>query len=418
MARNKQSELPIGVLGAGMVGVSCALHLQSLGKPVLLIDRSEPGEGTSFGNAGVLAASSVVPVPVPGLLRKAPAMLFGRDGPLFLRWTYLPRMLPWLFNYLLASRLKTVEHISRHLAMLVTDSFEQHTALAKGTPAAKWIKPSPYLFVYREKAAFEADKLGWRLRGAAGHSGTVLEDDALYDYEPAISRDYKCGVVLENHGLVTNPGQYVKDLASTFAQRGGEVVAAEIDDIDVGNDKVVLQSASGMIETAAVVCAAGVWSERFAKKFGVTVRMESERGYHIELDGATGGPAVPVLDTVRKFVAAPMATGLRFAGLVEFGGIDAPASSAPVELLLRGARQLLPALEYDSHRSWLGHRPAPSDSLPVLGRAPGHPNVYFAYGHHHVGLTAGPKSGCLVAQLAAGREPNIDLEAFRADRAA
>jgi D-amino-acid dehydrogenase len=415
---NRTESPRIAVVGAGIVGVSCALHLQRLGAAVTMIDRQEPGnaDAASYGNGGVLARSAVVPVATPGILFKAPSMLFGADGPLFLRWSYLPRLLPWLVPYLRASRRKSVEHIARNLAPLLFDSVDEHRALAQGTEAGRWLRPGQYMYLYESRDAFERDSFGWGLRREHGYEWNTLEGDAIREFDPVLSSQYEFAVVLKDHGSIADPGSYVRDLAKGFAAAGGEVVRANIEQVDTSAGGVVLKTDGADIQADRVVIAAGAWSHLLAEKLGANVPLETERGYHLELSGANKQLSVPVMDAARKFVATPMDGALRLAGIIEFGGLNAPASAGPPDLLLRGAKAMLPGLEYDSKRTWMGHRPAPADSLPVIGPAPANRRVYFAYGHHHVGLTAGPKTGRIVAQHVMGLQPNVNLDAYRCDR--
>jgi len=414
-----QTESPrIAVVGAGIVGVSCALHLQRLGATVILCDRQEPGDvdAASYGNGGILARSAVVPVATPGILLKAPSMLFSADGPLFLRWSYVPRLLPWLVPYLRSSSRKSVEHIARNLAPLLFDSVDEHRALAQGTEAGRWLRSCEYLYLYESRGAFERDAFGWELRREHGFQWDTLEGDAIREFDPVLSSQYEFAVVLKDHGTIASPGTYVNDLAKGFAAAGGEVIRTNIQQVDTSAEGVVLRTDGDDIRADKVVIAAGAWSHLLAAKLGANVSLESERGYHLELSGANKQPSVPVMDAARKFVATPMGGTLRLAGILEFGGLNAPASTGPTDLLLRGAKAMLPGLEYQSKRTWLGHRPAPADSLPVIGPAPASRQVYFAYGHHHVGLTAGPKTGRIVAQHVMGLQPNVDLDAYRCDR--
>lgn len=415
---NEAQSARIAVVGAGIVGVSCALNLQRLGASVTLIDRQEPGgvDAASYGNGGVLARSAVVPVATPGILLKAPVMLFSADGPLFLRWSYLPRLLPWLVPYLRSSRRSSVEHIARHLAPLLFDSVDEHRALAQGTDAGRWVRSCEYLYLYESRDAFERDAFGWGLRRAHGFEWDTLQGAEVREFDPALSPKYEFAVVLKDHGMVADPGGYVSDLAKGFAAAGGDVVRANIEQVETGDAGVVLKTGGDDIEADKVVVAAGAWSHLLARKLGANVPLESERGYHLELAGATTRPRVPVMDAARKFVAVPMDDALRLAGVLEFGGLDAPASKGPPQLLLRGARAMLPGLEFEAKRTWMGHRPAPVDSLPVLGPAPASDQVYFAYGHHHIGLTAGPKTGRILAQHVMGLQSNVDLDAYRCDR--
>ncbi len=415
---NQAKSPKIAVVGAGIVGVSCALHLQRLGAAVTLVDRGEPGhaDAASYGNGGILARSAVVPVATPGILRKAPSMLFAADGPLFLRWSYLPRLLPWLVPYLRSSSRENVEHIARNLAPLLFDSVDEHRALAQGTEAERWIRACEYMYLYDSRDAFERDAFGWDLRREHGFEWDTLEGGAIREFDPALSSRYGFAVRLKDHGMVAKPGSYVNDLAKGFSAAGGEVLRADIKQAETSGDGVTLKTHGDDIEADKVVIAAGAWSHLLAKNLGANVPLETERGYHLELSGASKQPTVPVMDAARKFVATPMDGTLRLAGLLEFGGLNAPPSRGPTDLLLRGAKAMLPGLEYESKRTWMGHRPAPADSLPVIGPAPASRHVYFAYGHHHVGLTAGPKTGRIVAQHVMGLQPNVNLDAYRCDR--
>lgn len=401
------------VIGAGIVGVSTALSLQRDGHDVTLIDRMGPGEGASFGNGGVLAACSVVPVTVPGLVRKAPKMLFDPNQPLFVKWGYLPRMLPWLRRYLSHANVADTRRIARALAPITGDSLADHQALAAGTPAARWITPCDYLYAYKDRAHFEGDAFGWDLRRAHGFDWEELEGAGFHAYDPAFSETLGFAARLPDHGRITDPGRYVKDLAAHLAAQGGHVLTAEVTDIarDAGHVTGVRAGGETVACDAVALCT-GAWSGPLARKLGIAVPMESERGYHIELVEPSFMPRAPVMVASGKFVATPMDGRLRLAGVVEFGGLDAPASRAPLELLERNARTTFPGLEWRETREWMGHRPAPSDSIPIIGEAPALRGAYLGFGHHHIGLTGGPKTGRLLAQMIAGRQPNLDVTPY------
>lgn len=403
----------VAIIGAGIVGVSTAVWLQREGHKVILIDKAGPGEGTSYGNGGILASCSVVPVTVPGLLTKAPGMLLNPDSPLFLRWSYLPKLLPWLIRYLRHCRPAETRRIATALEQIIGDSLDQHIATAKGTIAEKWIVPSDYLFVYNDRAHYEGDAFGWQLRRELGFQWDELEADAFRKYDPVFADDLRFATRLGNHGHITDPGRYVKDLAAHVVAGGGRLIKAEVSDFARHDGKV-----SGIVcdgETIAcdeAVLAAGVWSKSLARKLGIDVPMESERGYHVELVEPNITLRAPVMIASGKFVMTSMDGRLRLAGIVEFGGLDAPASKAPFELLIKKATAALPGLEWKERLDWMGHRPAPADSIPLIGEVPGLKGVYCGFGHHHVGLTGGPKTGRLLAQIIAGKRPNIDMSAY------
>ncbi len=403
----------VAIIGAGIVGVSTAIWLQRDGHRVTLIDRAGPGEGASFGNGGVLASCAMVPVTGPGLMGKAPWMLLNRDQPLFLKWGYLPKLLPWLRRYLAHANEADTRRIASAIAGVVGDSLTEHQALADGTAAAKWIVPSDYLYIYRDRAAFEADALPWQIRRAHGVTWEELEGPALRAYDRIFSPDQAFAVKMGDHGRIADPGRYVKALAAHVEDEGGDVVTGEVTGFSRDGDRITgVRIGDNTLEADAVVLATGAYSGPLAKELGLSVPLESERGYHVELWEPSAMPRAPVMIAGAKFVVTPMEGRLRLAGIVELGGLNAPPSRAPFDLLRRAARAAMPGLTWARETEWMGHRPAPADSIPVIGAVPGLTGAYTAFGHHHIGLTSGPKTGRLLAQLISGRQPNLDLEVY------
>ena len=403
----------IAIIGAGIVGVSTALWLQRDGHQVTLIDRKGPAEGTSYGNGGVLASCAMVPVTGPGLIRKAPGMLFDRNQPLFMKWGYLPKLMPWLIKYLGYANAEDTHRIADAIAGVVGDSVAEHQALANGTGAEKWIVPSDYLYVYRNRAAFEGDAFAWNIRARHGVEWEELEGPAFRGYDPIFSSEQGFAVRMDNHGRIADPGQYVKDLAAHVEASGGKIVIGDVSDITRENGKVTGVHIGGeTLPADAVVVATGVWSGPLAKKLGLDVPLETERGYHVELWNPSEMPRVPVMIASGKFVATPMEGRLRLAGIVELGGLDAPPSRAPFDLLRKFAKETFPNMTWEREEEWMGHRPAPADSIPVIGEVPGIKGAYTGFGHHHIGLTSGPKTGRLLSQLISDKKPNLDLGAY------
>ncbi|APE42098.1 FAD-binding oxidoreductase [Sulfitobacter alexandrii] len=404
------------VIGAGIVGISTAIWLRRAGAEVTVIDRGLPGTGTSHGNAGVLAACSMVPVTGPGLMRKAPGMVFDRDFPLFLRWPYVPRLLPWLRRYMANANDADTRRIARALTPIVGDSVEQHKSLCDELGLGDWVSDSDYCFAYKSRADFDAEKYTWDLRRDAGFVPELIEGRAVREYDPALGPDITCLAVMKNHGFIRSPGGYVQALAAALSDRGGKLVQATVKDFDMTDGRVTgVLTDAGKIPCDALVLATGVWSKPMMAKLGLNVPLETERGYHVVFEGATGGPRQPTMIASGKFVATPMEQGLRCAGILEFGGLEAGPSRAPLELLRRHAKRAFPELQAANEIEWLGHRPAPSDSLPLIGEV-GQSRVFTAFGHHHIGLTGGPKTGRLVAGLITGQKVNTDLSPYHPQR--
>ncbi|MDP5217553.1 FAD-dependent oxidoreductase [Ruegeria sp. 2205SS24-7] len=403
----------VAIIGAGIVGVSAAIWLQREGHEVILIDRKGPAEGTSYGNGGVLASCSVVPVTTPGLIAKAPKMLLSADQPLFLRYGYLPRLLPWLRKYLAHANTADTTRIASALTPIIGDSLEDHTALAAGTGAEGYIHPSDYLFIYDDRAHFASDAFGWNLRRANGFHWDELEGAAFRAYDPVFSEDLNFAVRLGDHGRISDPGAYVQALARHLEAQGTRFLRADVEDVVQENGSVTGIRAGGeTLACDAAVLATGVWSGPLAKKLGLKVPLESERGYHLEFWEPSVMPKSPVMIAGGKFVITPMEGRVRLAGVVEFGGLEAQPSRAPLDLLRRNAVKAIPGLRGAHVTEWMGHRPAPADSIPVIGEVPGIKGAFTGFGHHHIGLTGGPKTGRLLAQMISGRQPNIDLNVY------
>jgi len=408
---------PVVVVGAGIVGVSTAIWLQRAGHRVVLVDRKGPAEGTSYGNGGVLASCSIVPVTVPGLWRKAPGMLFDRAQPLYLKWGYLPRLLPWLWQYMKGATAERVHQRAATLFPIIGDSLADHQALAAGTGAERWIVPSDYLYVYNDRAHYQDSAFLWEVFRKFGFSPEELEAEAFRAYDPCFGPDLTFAARMGGHGRITDPGRYVKALAAYFETQGGQILLADVEDVARENGAVTGVRLKGeTLACSAVVLCAGAWSAPLAAKLGVRVPLESERGYHLELWEPSVMPRAPVMIASGKFVATPMEGRLRLAGVVEFGGLEAPPSRAPFELLESNIRKAIPGIAWKERVEWMGHRPSMSDSIPMIGAFPGISGAFAGFGHDHVGLTGGPKTGRLLAQLISGQTPNIDLAPYAPGR--
>ncbi len=404
------------VIGAGIVGVSTAIWLMRSGAQVTLVDRQGPGEGTSHGNAGILAAAAVVPVTTPGLLKKAPGYLMDPNFPLYLRWLYLPKLAPWLVRFLSNANDTDTRRIARALTPLLSDSVEQHKSLANDLGLSDWITETDYCYAFEKRSDFEAQRYAWALRREAGFVPQIIEGTDVRDYEPNISDRIGMLAALKEHGFVKDPGGYVRALAAAFEGMGGVIRQADVKDFDLSGGRLSgVETTQGRIACDDAVLATGVWSKPLMKKLGLNVPLETERGYHVIYEDATGGPLRPTMVASGMFVATPMAQGLRCAGIVELGSLSPKRSKAPLALLRRKARETFPSLTATGEVEWLGFRPSPSDSLPLIGEI-GKTHVFTAFGHQHVGLTSGPKTGRLIAGLITDQSPNMDLGPYAPQR--
>ena len=406
----------IAIIGGGIMGISSALYLIRRGCKVTIIEKEPNGEPASYGNASWLSSSSITPVLMPGGIFKIPKMLFSRDGPLFLNFPGVLRILPWLLKYLSYSSEVKVNYISDHLAPLLSNSFEEHKKLAEGTDALKWIVNSPFLFIYKNREDYIRETLTWNIRKKHGFKPIEIGKDELSALVPGLSEDYTFAIKINNQGYISNSKKYLNDLIEGFKKFGGKIIEDEVVDISSDQKTIIIKGKKEEIFSDSVVIAAGVFSEKLSKKYGANVPMQSERGYHLELSGTNVKLKYPLMNGYLKLAITPRPSGIRFAGLVEFGSIDSNPNTKAYDLLIRNAKSMFPKITFKEKQEWSGHRPATVDSLPLIGPSQINEKVFFAYGHHHIGLTAGPKTGKLISKSILRDNDQIDLTAYKPNR--
>lgn len=404
-----------------MVGMAAASWLRRDGHDVVVIDPGNPGEGASFGNAGCLNASSVVPMSMPGTIKNVPRWLMDPLGPLAIRWQYLPRLAPWLIRFARASSPEKARATAHALRALLQPSLECLAPLVKNAGAEHLVHHVGHLVVYRSEVGFAKEQADWALRRDTGVTWDVLDANELRQLEPALSRDYVRGILVRENGHTSDPYRLVQSLAAAFVRDGGTIRRGRVTGFDLDGARLrAVRTDAGEIAANAAVVAAGAFSAPLAAALGDRVPLEFARGYHLMLRDPEATLRTPTLDAERKFVATPMAAGLRFAGTVEFAGLAAPPDWRRAHILLEHGRRMLPGLATDPADErvsvWMGHRPSLPDSLPVLGPSRRTPDVIYAFGHGHVGMAAAPMTGKLIAELVGGRQPSIDVSPFRAAR--
>ena len=403
---------PIIVIGAGIVGVSTAIWLQRAGKKVVLLDKGAAGMGASYGNAGLLAGWGIAPITSPGLWRDIPKYMTHRDSPVFLKWAQLPSMLPFLAKFLSNATDRKTRRIVSVLDGLIGDTVDQHKSLTRGTPVESWVHDSKIVFAYNAKSGFDGDAYSWGLKAAAGLVPTVLTGRDVQEAEPMLGNATGCLAILEGFGHVTDPGGYVAALAAHFVAMGGQFVQAEVQDFTKQNGRIVqVETSEGPFECEAAVVTSGIWSKDLMVKLGLRVPMVAERGYHVVFQTPSQTPKHPMLMMDAKFGVNAMDMGLRCAGVSELGDHHAGASAAPIKLLRRMAAKVFPDLTYTGTDEWMGFRPSTPDSLPLVGDV-GDSGVFVGFGHQHLGLTAGPKTGRMLSQIITGQRPNADIAPF------
>lgn len=414
----------VTIIGAGIVGAACALELLRDGHQVTIVEPGDPGgeQAASYGNGTLLNPSSVIPMSSPGLWKKVPGYLRDPLGPLTIRWSYLPRLLPWLRRFVTAgSTPDKVARIGRALQPLLADAPALHRALAAEAGVADLITRQGVLFAFPDRAAFEAEGLSWRVRRENGTKWLELDEDELRQREPALSRRYKFALLVEENGQCRDPGALVSALIRHAVAMGASLVRARATGFRVegGRLKAVLTDGAEIPSDRAVI-SAGAYSKHLAALAGDAVPLETERGYHVVIDNPGVEPRYPVMPSDGKMAFAVTPAGLRVGGQVELAGLEAAPNWKRAEVLLAFVREVYPGVTADlapeKVKMWMGHRPSMPDGLPCLGPASGCADIIHAFGHGHVGLTAGPATGKIVADLVSGRPARFDLTPYMARR--
>ena len=407
----------ITIVGAGIVGMAAASYLRRDGHAVTVVDMRQPGEYCSAGNAGILSPGSCVPFGLPGNLKNVPRWLNDPLGPLAISSGYFLRVLPWLLRFQAASNLRRVNEIAPALRALLKQTFEMWAPLVQWAGVSELLRQTGYLVVYETEEGFRSDMLGWRIRREQGVVCEDIERGRIREMEPALRDIYVRGVFLPEQGHCANPLRLTQSLAAQFQRDGGRFVQREILGIDVGPDGPrALITDGGSIPVETLVICAGVHSNEFSARLGDRVPLESQRGYSVTYETPSVTLQRPVLAGERKSFVTPLETGLRVAGTVEFAGIKAPPNYKRADVLCRHAEHMLPELTGTNVTKWMGHRPQIPDSCPVIGRSSRLANVYYGFGHGHLGITAGAPTGRLIAELVGGRKPYIDIRQYRVDR--
>jgi D-amino-acid dehydrogenase len=407
----------IGVIGAGMVGVAAASFLQREGHEVFIVERGNPGEGASFGNAGCLNGSSVVPMSMPGTIRNVPRWLTDPMGPLVIRWSYLPTLAPWLLRFIAAGTPQKVRAQAKALRSILAPSLEMLAPLLKEAGAEDLVKKQGHLFVYRSQKSWRKESFAWQLRRENGVAWDEFDADELRQLDPNLSREYVKGVLVRENGHTTNPNRLVNALALAFVRNGGRMKRTRATGFELDGERLKgIRTENGTLPADGAVIAAGIWSKPLAAQLGDGLPLETERGYHLMIRDPEVMPRIPTADAEGKFVATPMELGIRIAGTVELAGLEAPPNWERARVLVKHVHRMFPALaeKYTDERisTWMGHRPSLPDSLPAIGRSRRSPDVVYAFGHGHVGMAAAPMTGKLVAELLSGKPPSVDLAPF------
>jgi len=406
------------VLGAGMVGVGAALHLQKKGRDTVLIDRHElAGEETSYGNGGLIESASVFPYMFPRDLRQILKYATNRTPQLRYHFADLPTFLPWLVRYFLASSPERALHSAMAELPLIKRSLVEHEALIAEANVPELLRRCGWIKLYRSDATLANAVQELERARQYGVAGDILDASDIAAREPNLTGDFAGGVHFPDPGFVPDPGGLTKAYAALFGRKGGRFLVGDARTLEQSGARWRVATLEGSITAREVVVAMGPWSDQIFSPLGYSIPLNVKRGYHIHL--APRGNAVlnhPVLDTDQGFLLAPMNRGIRLTTGAEMARRDAPPTPVQVERALPKAHKLFPLGEPVDAQPWKGARPCLPDMLPVIGKAPRHPGLWFDFGHQHHGLTLGPATGRLLAEMMTGETPFADSTPFAVER--
>lgn len=407
------------VLGAGIVGVCCALELQRRGLSVTLVDRQEPGLETSLGNAGVIARSSLMPFNHPGLWAQLPRLLKNDTVQFRYKLSYLAQNLGWAARFLLNARPAVFRQTVEALDGLIRLSAPEHLRLLNESGAAHRLRDTGWIFLYRSEQGWNSGELSRKTFAQYQVPTQVLQPAELAEIEPALAPIFRRALWIQGSYSVNDPHEVVAAYAGLFRRSGGAFQRLAASAIRREGQGWVVQGAQGSESIAAdrLVVALGPWSKGLLKTADIDLPMAFERGYHMHYSGADGaGLTRPVYDTGGGYVLSPMARGLRLTTGVELDACEAPARQLQLDLAEARAREAFPLDQRLDAEAWLGRRPTLPDSRPMIGEAPRHPGLWLALGHQHIGFSTAPGTAKILGELMCGDGAVSRHEAFRPGR--
>jgi glycine/D-amino acid oxidase-like deaminating enzyme len=403
----------IAVIGAGVVGMASALHLQRVLGGVTAIDPLQPGGGASFGNGGLIAVDSCGPMSTPGMLRQVPRWLLNPDGPLAINHGYALRALPWLVGRLSSGKMHRIIAASDAFRTLHKPALDIYRDMLGRENFHDLIRQSGHVEVWEGANVSDSERIGGELRARHGIAHESLDLDELKQLVPQISPAIKRASFVPNGAHTINPLRLVQKLADLFVEAGGMLLreqAMKLLPIEGGGYRVLTNVGDYRFSKLAI--AGGAWSNRLLKPLGLSLPLEAERGYHVMVRESSLDLKLPVLHRGRGFGATPMEEGIRFAGTVEIAGLDVAMNEARSASIRRHAENMFPGLATERSTIWMGFRPCFPDNLPVIDQVKQYPGLFVACGHGHFGVTSAPATGLALSRMMAGQPPAFDLSPF------
>jgi D-amino-acid dehydrogenase len=405
------------VIGAGIIGTAIAHDLQRRGQQVVLVDRDTPGRGASFGNMASIAVTEFMPASRPSVWRQIPGWMLDPEGPVRVRPSYMPHLVPWFLRFIAASRPAKLRELEAQGAELCARALDDTLALLRETGLQDQISDEGCLSLYTDEAEFRADREHIEILERFGFPHEVIGRQAIRALEPELSDKIGLAVRFPQNRTIKDPYKLVLALAERFGALGGQTLAGEVTGIVRGEAvrEVVLKDGR-RLAADKVVISAGAFSAKLAKMLDEPIPLETERGYHTQI--RTPGIAMKhsIIWPARAFMVSPTAGGIRVGGTVEMAGLDAAPDYRRSKVTVRRAKEALPNLRCEDYTEWMGHRPALPDTVPILSASAKTKGVFYATGHGHLGLTYAATTARLMGDLITGAKPPVDLHPYRVNR--
>jgi len=416
MSGSEELKSSIGVIGAGIQGICISLNLIKKGFKVTLIDREELGhQSASYGNAGHFSPYASVPINRPDIILDIPSMLFNTTGPLALKWNYVPRMIPWFLKFIKNCSKKNMLHTAKYMHQILDLALPAYDELFQDIDVSDLIDNKGIMYFWTDKD-LKSRELEIKIRNDLGVKQQLLTPHEIHDLEPHINKIYHGGVLYPNAKHARNPKKILLKLFELFISKGGKFEKQNVKSISFTSDnKPIIKTDLNSYNFDKAVIACGAFSKKLTDQTNEKIPLDTERGYHVHFKGYDHLLSRPVIFLNKGFGITPMEQGLRVVGTVEFGGLDNPASKNRILNLVNNAKYLFPDLK-EHEDEWLGFRPTLPDFLPVLGPSKNHKNLFYSFGHHHLGWTLGAISGKIISGMIAGENTNLDLSAYTSQR--
>ena len=416
MSGDVQTRSSVGVIGAGIQGVCISLNLIKKGFKVTLIDKDEPGShSASYGNAGHFSPYASVPVNRPDILADVPSMLLNSTGPLALKWNYVPKMIPWFLKFIKNCSKKNMLHTAKYMHQILDLALPAYDELFQDIDVSGLVESKGIIYFWTNKD-LKSRELEFKIRNDLGVKQQLLTPHEIHDLEPNIKKIYHGGALYSNAKHARNPGKILLKLFNLFIKKGGIFKKQNAQSISFNSEnKPMIKTNLKIYNFDKAVIACGAFSKKLTDQVDEKIPLDTERGYHVHFRGYEHLLSRPVIFLNRGFGITPMEQGLRVVGTVEFGGLNNPPSKKRILNLVNNAKYLFPELK-EHQDEWLGFRPTLPDFLPVLGPSKNHKNLFYSFGHHHLGWTLGAISGKIISGMIAGENTNLDLSAYNSKR--